>query len=454
VSRRLALAALLVGVAGELFAFAYFLHADGPNAHLRLEVWTTVAFLLAVVGLWRSGLSNRNIAIWILLVGTALQVIALTRSPQTSDDDYRYIWDGKVQLSGTDPYRYTPAGPELSHLRNAPSFGPDGPCTWDFPGGCTAINRPTVHTVYPPVAEAAFVVVRLASFGGHGLQLPFQIAGAVGSLLVGLVLMRRARQRGDPLWLVALWAWCPITVSEFGNNAHIDWLAVLFCVLGLTAYSAGRLGRAGVLIGAAIATKLYPGLLLASMLKRRPVLVVTSAIGFVLLTYLPHVVAVGSSVIGYLPGYLHEEGYSNGSHLLLLGAVLPHPIDTIAGALIVALAGAVAWRRSDPLHPEATAVVVMGVAFLVATPRYGWYGALLVTLIVMSRRIEWLPVAFSASFAYLNNTSLSDEWIYAICAGLTLLGLVARYGAGRRETVRQQTRRDRDVITGERATSS
>ena len=35
--------------------------------------------------------------------------------------------------------------------------------------------------------------------------------------------------------------------------------------------------------------------------------------------YLPHVIAVGGAVIGYLPGYLTEEGYGTGRRFQLLG---------------------------------------------------------------------------------------------------------------------------------------
>ena len=420
-----------LALVAEAVLFAAYLHLNaGFNGPLWLETTATASFLVGLLALRWVGIGPTHLAILIVAGGALLQLIAVTRAPQTSDDDYRYIWDGKVQLSGTDPYRYTPASTALTPLRSAPLFGPTGPCTYEIPGSCTAINRPTVHTIYPPVAEAAFTVVRLLSIGDHGVQLPFQLAAALGSCLIGLLLARRALGRGDPVWPVAIWSWCPVVVYEFGNNAHIDWLAVLLVVLGLNAYGAGRLKRTGVLIGAAIATKLYPGLLLVSLLRRRPWLMLATSLGFVALTYVPHVAAVGSSVIGYLPGYLHEEGYSTGNHLLLLGQVFPHPFDTAVGVVVVAAAAAWAWRRTDPSAPEDTAVVVMGIALLVATPRYGWYAALLVALIVLSRRIEWLPVAFASSFVYLEHGTPSGPSIFAIAGGVSLFGLILRHHRG------------------------
>src|SRR6202023_1520038 len=118
------------------------------------------------------------------------QLIALTQQPLTSDDDYRYIWDGKVQLAGIDPYRYAPNAPQLAFLREPLLFGTPGHCGHLIPGGCTAINLPSVRTVYPPVAQAVFVFVRIASFGGHGGRLPFQLVAAAGAMSVSWLLSR------------------------------------------------------------------------------------------------------------------------------------------------------------------------------------------------------------------------------------------------------------------------
>ena len=45
----------------------------------------------------------------ILLGAVAVQLAALSAPPQGSDDLYRYIWDGRVQAAGIDPYSYSPA---------------------------------------------------------------------------------------------------------------------------------------------------------------------------------------------------------------------------------------------------------------------------------------------------------------------------------------------------------
>jgi len=103
------------------------------------------------------------------------------------------------------------------------------------------------------------------------------------------------------------------------NDAHVDTLGVLLVVAGLALAARGRRVGGGALLGAAIATKLIPALAvpgaMAGVLSRRPrlkdlVLPVT-AVAVAALTYVPYVLASGSGVLGYLPGYLKEEGYDS-----------------------------------------------------------------------------------------------------------------------------------------------
>ncbi|HEV7203953.1 MAG TPA: glycosyltransferase 87 family protein [Jatrophihabitans sp.] len=412
-------AALGLTLAAETAAYgALIRRTDVPHAQ-RLMLIATPLWVLAVWLLSRCRLSARGFTVVVLGASAVLHLVALTGRPSTSDDDYRYLWDGKVQLAGIDPYRDPPSSPALAGLREAALFGAPGHCQHAFPGGCTSINRPTVRTIYPPVAEGAFTLVRVLSFGGQGEHLPLQLAAVLGSLVIGWLLLRWASARGRP-WLAAVWAWCPIVVVEYANNAHIDWLAVLLVVLALATSAARRPGLAGALVGAAIAVKLYPALVLPALMRRHPFAAVGSALGLVVLVYVPHVVAVGSAVIGYLPGYLKEENYSSGKRLLLLGEVLPHPADTIVGVVIVGAVALWAWLRAAPEHPERSAVVVVGVAFAVFTPSYGWYTGLLVALVAMTGAVEWTPLAFAAVGAYLVHAD-HDTLIYAFAAAAVAL---------------------------------
>jgi alpha-1,2-mannosyltransferase len=416
-----------LALATETVLLAFAVH-PGEAQQLGIllrEMGALVAFVAALMLLPRCAWTTSQAVKIVMAVAAGLQLLAVSHTPVTSDDDFRYTWDAKVQLAGIDPYRFAPTSSHLAFLRDDFLF-PAGlhPCPHSIADGCTLINLPNQHTVYPPVAQAAFVALRLISFGGHGGHYPLQLAAAAGALAIAALLAHRAVRTGRPLWTVAMWGWCPMTVMELGNNAHIDWLAVLLGLLAIGAAERRRPLATGAWLGAAIVTKLYPVLLLPSLLRRRPLIVLGGMVAVIAVTYLPHVLAVGDGVIGYLPGYLHEDGYSTGRGYRLIGAALPPlPAEIVA---VLAVAAAMAWAawRADPDYPDRSALIVLGVALLAATPSLPWYTLLLLALAARVGRPEWLGVVAAATVSYLGagaGAKLSVVGASAYGAGLVIL---------------------------------
>jgi alpha-1,2-mannosyltransferase len=427
---RLPVAVLAVMVLVEALLVGTDVHAGSAHRQLRVLGWEAAAFgvfLIAIVLLRQAAAAP-----WLILGGGALlQLAALTAAPATSDDDHRYIWDAKVQLAGVDPYRYPPVAPELARLRDGFLFPATHPCPGLLvdDGTCVRMNHPTVHTIYPPLAQAVFVLVRLASFGGHGGSLPLQVAAAAGALAITASLLRRATRAGRPLWPVALWAWCPITAIELGNNGHLDWAAVLVVLLALEATRRRADGLSGALLGAGIAIKLYPGLLLAPLARRRPVVTIGVAAAVVAVCYLPHVLAVGTGALGYLPDYLRADGYDSGGRYRLLALLVPSSLVTPAAVIV--LLGALAWAWTRGRDPVSSGLVVVGVAVLAATPSFPWYVLLLLALAAAAERPEWLGVVAAPAVIYLAVASgapgeLTSTASYAVAAGILLAGLLVR----------------------------
>jgi hypothetical protein len=345
-----------------------------------------------------------------------LQLTAVASPPVTTTDFHRYAWDGRVQAAGVNPYRYVPVDPALAGLRTDWLFPPE--CQ-DAQPVCTRMNRPTVPTIYPPVAQAQFTLVHLLTrpLGPDGgRDRTWQVTAGLLALAVLAVLLRVLRRRGDPRQAV-LWAWCPTVVLETGGAAHVDVLAALFVVLCLAAARAGRRGWAGVALGAAVATKMLPVLLVPALVAplprlqagaaawrawaRRRLPLVGVAAGFVALVYVPHVLAVGPRVVGYLPGYLSEEGYDGGrSRFGLLRPWLPDRVALVVAVVLVVAVAVLVARRTDPARPASGVVVLVCVAFTVATVNYPWYGVLLAAAVALAGRAAWLAVGAAAYPVY------------------------------------------------------
>lgn len=307
-------------------------------------------------------------------------------------------------------------------------------------GTCTRINRPTVHTIYPPTAEVWFLVVHALS-PDDARHKGLQSGAALLSLAVTVVLVLALRRRGDP-HRAALWAWSPVVPVEAVNNAHVDVLAVLFSVAGLLVVARHRV-TGGVLLGLAIAAKLLPVVLLPGAVSgaRRPrtaLAVLAPAVATVGLLYLPYVLLSDGSVLGYLGGYAREEGYDDagaGGRYLLLRFVLPDAWAPPVAALVTAAVAVAVWWRGDPEHPWRGALLTTGTAFLLLTPGYSWYALLLVALVALDGRWEWLGVALAGAVAYLVGGDAATA-AYAAAA----LGVVG--GAWARGRTRARARTD------------
>ncbi|QDP96154.1 DUF2029 domain-containing protein [Microlunatus elymi] len=331
----------------------------------------------------------------IMIIAAVCQLPGLMFRPTLTDDTYRFVWDGRVQLAGIDPYRYPPLAAALRGLRDPILFPPGSPRP--------LINRPSVHTIYPPVAELWFTLVAAVTpwqAGTLGVQLA---AAAVVVITTGL-LARELRSIGSAgqrrTEFALLYGACPAVTVEAANGAHPDVLAALLVLLMGQALIRRRHGRAGLFLGLAAGVKLVPLVMLPAFVARgrRRILLITPAV--LLAGYLPHLIAVGSLVIGYLPGYLHEEGFNGSSRFALL-IFLPEPFRLPAALLLAAALAALAMLRSRSEPPVVTCCWLYGAAFLIGTPAYPWYLLPVMVLAILTRRLEWLALWPAAYLSFL-----------------------------------------------------
>jgi hypothetical protein len=297
--------------------------------------------------------------------------------------------------------------------------------------GCTRINRSAVHTIYPPGAEAFFAAVyHLTGIGARGK--PWQVAGLVVDVGVVALLIAGLRRRGrDPRW-AALYALCPAPVLEIVNNGHVDGLAILFGVAALVVSSGGgagspsatgcarpsfaaryrnvlRLGTragagtrrellAGVLVGSAALVKLFPILLVVPLAAASPdrrsralARIGGAAAAVTALGYLPHVLRVGTQVVGFLPGYLREEHY-DGAGRYLVATALRVPGGLAGAASGLALVAAIAWVWARRPAASSGAALIMGTLLLAASPVQPWYAIALLAFATLAVEPRWVAV--------------------------------------------------------------
>lgn len=370
------LASLLL--AGEAGGLAAQFNRDLPvfiiAASLQGAVWAVAATIVT-----RSG-KRPGLAL-ILATAILLRLAALTAPVFLSDDIIRYIWDGRVQAAGINPYRYVPNDPALAPLRDERIF-------WHINRGNYA------PTVYPPVAQMLFLFANRFGESVVAVKLVFVAIEAAGVWALLFVL----QAVGAPREHILLYVWHPLPVWEIAGSGHVDAAVVGFVALALAAALAGQRAVSGAALAAATLVKFFPLVLAPALWHparsnrgdwRWPATFVAVAIA----AYLPYI-GVGSRVLGFLPGYFAEENLASGSGFWLLDLArraAPVPLAAylaVAASIMAGLAVGALWRRPDPRLslPWATALGVTAMFF--ASPHYPWYFVWLVALLTVA---PWWP---------------------------------------------------------------
>jgi hypothetical protein len=424
-------------------------------AHLRPLPLLIGAWLAFVTAAWLlRKVPRRTSVALILLGGIALQLAAVSAPPQNSNDLYRYIWDGRVQAAGIDPYAYVPSASQLTGLREPgflwlasgeycvkASYVASQPAA-ELAPGCTRINRPTVPTIYPPVAEAYFLGVHYLPTGDDSTT-PIQATTALVAVLTTVLLLFGLGRLGRDIRMAALWSWCPTVVLEAGNSAHVDVVAVAITAVAVLTLATARTWRrtvlGGILLGLAIATKLTPALAVPALLRRRWLTVTLAASSAFAAVYLPHVLTVGTKVIGFLPGYLQQEGYSGGTRFGIIGLFATSWLAIVMAVLILSAVAFAVLQFGNPDRPWEGAVVMTGAALAVTTPHYQWYSLLLVMLVALDGRPEWLAFAAGGYYAAEPNMGrftvpyrFHDAFAYGSAVLIVAAGWLIRHEIARR----------------------
>ena len=277
--------------------------------------------------------------------------------------------------------------------------------------------------------------------------MPIQAAAAAVAVLVTVLLLIGLGRLGRDVRMAALWAWCPTVILEAGNSAHVDVVAVALTAAAILALATARTTRrtvaGGILLGLAIATKMTPVLTVPALLRRRWVTVAISAASAFVAVYVPHVLLVGAKVIGFLPGYLQQENYTSGHRYGIIGLFVIGPLASVVAVLVLAAIAVAVLQFSDPDRPWQGALYMTAGALAVTTPHYQWYALLLVMLVALDGRPEWL--AFAAAGYYAAFPTLGGRYHIpgrlhdAIAYGVPLLvvgaGWLIRHELARRAPV-------------------
>jgi alpha-1,6-mannosyltransferase len=328
----------------------HFCDRGGPYFMASLTL-AGIVYLLAIREFFATPRFSRRVVV-IGLVLAAVWHIEFLRLPSGADDDiHRYVWDGRLQRLGYNPYLVVPSDPAAQELHTPETRN---------------LNNPDLPSPYPAGAQLFFRAVTAI----HESTFALKIAFVVCDLAIVLVLLDVLRGRRKGAHLVLAFAWNPLLAIEVAGSGHIDIVGALLLLVSGAALVRRWRATAAVALGFAIAVKLLPVVLLPLYWKRvriRDAALAAAVVGLLYVPFLNH----GRIPIGSLGTYVQSFRF-NGPVFAALDPVVPPQL--LAGLAVLVGLGTATWLRSAA--PEWSAELFawpMAVSLLCAPVVFPWY---------------------------------------------------------------------------------
>jgi hypothetical protein len=351
-----------------------------------------IPYCLALRLVWRNEELSRLPLLVLLAFALLFRLPLLSTEQRASMDLYRYLWDGRVQAAGINPYRYAPEHEVLRPLRDDTIY------RW--------MNRKEFPTIYPAGAQLVF-------WGAAklGLATPtrFRALLLLADLCSSLLLIRLLDHYKMNRLRVLLYAWNPLIVYEFAHAGHLEALVVPCVLAALLCFVRQRVNLAFMGLALATSLKLYPALLVAVLARGRAVRCVLIFTVVLLCTYAPYL-TVGKKIIGFLPRYFSDpnEIINLGLPSLLFTLLPPAWAGWVLRLMLLAVATWMFLRphtgssENDALDPLYQIYLLISIHTLLLYPAlYPWYLSWLIPLLCFFPSPGWLYFSCASAFTYI-----------------------------------------------------
>jgi hypothetical protein len=368
-----------------------------------------IVYLLAIREFFSMPIFPKRIVV-IGLVLAALWHIPFVLMPPGSDDDVRrYVWDGRVQRLGYNPYIVVPSDPALGGLHTPET---------------RTLNNPDVPSPYPAGAQLFFRAVTAI----HESTFALKVAFVVCDLAIVLVLLDILRSSGQGAHWVLAYAWNPLLAIEVAGSGHIDIVGTLLLLVSFAALERRWRPIAAVAFGLAVAVKFLPIVLLPLYWKRVRMRDAALAAVLVGLLYVPffnhHRIPIGS-----LGAYVLSFRFNDPVFATLERVAAP---QRVVGLAVLAGFLTAIWMRSKSAAWSSDAFAwPMAASLLCAPVVYPWY---LLWLLPFLRSASTVPiiiwtVSIIPTYYVWHLRTLGRPWLVPGWIMLLEYGSVAAAGA-------------------------
>ena len=204
-------------------------------------------YLVTVIVLVKTDLSKAQ-TVSVLLIFFLIKILFISTEPIGSDDYYRYLWDGKVQSNGINPYLYSPDDQSLNPFHS--ELLPE------------KVSYPQIRTIYFPVSQFLFTLTyNISGENAIGLKIILLLA----ELLILISLNYLLKRLSIDLKYILVYAVLPLVFFQFFIDAHVDLAGVALMLASIILYFYDKKIFSYLLLGLSISVK-PTGLLLIPFL--------------------------------------------------------------------------------------------------------------------------------------------------------------------------------------------
>ena len=277
---------------------------------------------------------------------------ALAFQPIGTDNDMvRYMYDGRLQRLGYNPFAVIPSDPAVAGTHTDET---------------RLMPSRNAQTPYPAAAQLFFRLVVTIS----NTPMAMKVSMVICDLLTIAALIAWLRSSNRSPWLSLLYAWNPLVILEIALSGHVDALGALWIVIAAWMLSTGRGMRAAIAFVIAVASKLVPIVLVPIFWKRIRVRDAAVAALVLAALYFPFRSA-GILPLGAIPNVVAAIRFNGPLFRALIPWITPQ------GAAAVALLGGLGvatWMRFTRTADDPAAWAWPMAASLAAAPVvYPWY---------------------------------------------------------------------------------
>jgi alpha-1,6-mannosyltransferase len=326
-----------------------------------------IAYLLAIREFFSTPRFPQRVIVIGLVLAALWHLPFLLKPPGSDDDIHRYVWDGRVQRLGYNPYIVVPSDLALGALHTPET---------------RTLNNPDVPSPYPAGAQLFFRAVTAIHESIFALKVAF-VACDLAIVFVLLDVLHSSRQGAH--WVLA-YAWNPLLATEVAGSGHIDIVGTLLLLVSVAALGRRWRAVAALAFGLAVGVKLLPIVLLPLYWKRvrmRDGALAAVVVGLLYVPFFNH----GRIPIGSLGTYVQSFRFNDPVFATLERVAAPQL--GVGLAVLVGFLTAIWLRRKSVAWSSDAFAWPMAASLLCAPVVYPWY---LLWLLPFLRSASTLPI--------------------------------------------------------------